>query len=295
MPTAKVNGVNLRYEVTGQGFPLVLSHEFGGGSQSWDTQVKYFSGRYQVITYNHRGFPPSEVPEDPTAYSQEELVEDLYQLLRHLGIRQAHICGLSLGGNVALNFGIAHPEMAKALVVAATGSGSTDRERFEVELERVAQRFQSEGVEAVAQFYTKGPARVQLLRKDPEGWQEFYRGFTTHSAIGSAHILRGVILQRPTIFALQPKLQQLRVPTLIMTGDEDDPCIEPAVFMKRNIPGSGLVVFPQSGHAINLEEPDRFNQVVLNFLTSVEAGKWAVRQHQPMGASAFHTGDKQGA
>ncbi|MEE9202963.1 MAG: alpha/beta hydrolase [Dehalococcoidia bacterium] len=292
MPTAKVNGVNLYYEVIGEGFPLVLSHEFGGGYQSWDHQVKTFSGHYRVITYNHRGFPPSEVPEDPAAYSQEELVEDLHQLLHHLGIRQAHICGLSLGGNVALNFGIAHPEMARALVVAATGSGSTDRERFEVELEQVAQRFQTQGVEAVARSYTKGPARVQLLRKDPEGWQEFYEGFANHSATGSAHILRGVILQRPTIFALQPKLQQLSVPTLIMTGDEDDPCVEPAIFMKRNIPGSGLAVFPQSGHAINLEEPDLFNSMVLDFLALVEAGNWAVRQPQQSRASAFHTGDK---
>ena len=293
MPTARVNGVNLYYEVTGEGFPLVLSHEFGGGYQSWDHQVKFFSDHYRVITYSHRGFPPSEVPEDPAAYSQEELVEDLRQLLYHLGIQQAHICGLSLGGNVALNFGIAHPEMARALVVAATGSGSTDRERFARELEQVAQRFQTQGVEAVAQFYTRGPARVQLLRKDPESWQEFYRGFITHSAIGSAHTLRGVILQRPTIFALQPKLQQLSVPTLIMTGDEDDPCVEPAIFMKRHIPGSGLVVFPQSGHAINLEEPDLFNSMVLDFLTLVEAGNWAVRQPQQSGASAFHTGDKR--
>lgn len=295
MPTAKVNGVNLYYEVTGEGFPLVLSHEFGGGYRSWDAQVKFFSRRYRVITYNHRGFPPSEVPEDPAAYSQEELVEDLHQLLGHLDIQQAYIGGLSLGGNVALNFGIAHPEMASALVVAATGSGSTDRERFEAELEQVARRFQAQGVEAAARAYTKGPTRVQLLRKDPQGWQEFYDGFITHSATGSAHTLRGVILRRPTIFALQPKLQQLGVPTLIMTGDEDDPCVEPAIFMKRNIPGSGLVVFPQSGHAINLEEPELFNRAVLDFLTSVEAGQWAVRQPQPGRTSAFGTGGQQGA
>lgn len=295
MPTAKVNGVNLYYEVTGEGFPLVLSHEFGGGYRSWDAQVKFFSSRYRVITYSHRGFPPSEVPEDPAAYSQEEMVEDLHQLLHHLGIQQAHIGGLSLGGNVTLNFGIAHPEMAMTLVVAGTGTGSTDRERFEVGLEQVAQRFQTQGVESVAQSYTKGPTRVQLLRKDPEGWQEFYQGFITHSATGSAHTMRGVILRRPTIFALQPKLQQLSVPTLIMVGDEDDPCVEPAIFMKQNIPASGLVVFPQSGHAINLEEPDLFNQVVLDFLTSVEAGKWAVRQPQQGRASAFHTDDEQGA
>jgi pimeloyl-ACP methyl ester carboxylesterase len=287
VPKAKVNGVNLYYEVTGEGFPLVLSHEFGGNYRSWDPQVKYFSRYYQVITYNHRGFPPSDVPEDPTAYSQEELVEDLHQLLHHLGIKQAYIGGLSLGGNVALNYGIAQPEMVKALVVAATGSGSMDRDRFEVDLEQLARLFETEGVGAVAESLAKSPTRKQLLRKDPKSWQEFYENFNTHSATGSAHILRGVILKRPTIFALEPKLRQLHVPTLIMVGDEDDPCMEPAVFMKRNIPCSGLAVFPQSGHAINLEEPDLFNRVVLDFLTLVEAAKWAVRQPQQVRASVF--------
>ncbi|HEX76987.1 MAG TPA: alpha/beta fold hydrolase [Dehalococcoidia bacterium] len=292
MPTATVNGVKLYYEVTGEGFPLVLSHEFGGSFKSWEPQVRFFSRRYQVITYNHRGFPPSEVPEGEAAYSQELLVEDLRQLLGHLGIRQAFVGGLSMGGSVALNFGIAHPEMAKALIVAATGTGSTDRERFEAELEQVARQFETQGVKAVAESLTKSPTRIQLLRKDPKGWQEFYDDFITHSATGSAHTLRGIVLKRPTIFALQSKLQQLKVPTLILTGDEDDACIEPAIFMKRNIPSSGLVVFPQSGHAINLEEPDLFNRVVLDFLTSVEAGKWAVRQPQLVGASPFFAAKK---
>jgi pimeloyl-ACP methyl ester carboxylesterase len=84
-------------------------------------------------------------------------------------------------------------------------------------------------------------------------------------------------MKRPTIYALEDKLRQLAAPTLILTGDEDEPCIEPAVFMKRCIPRSGLAVFHQSGHAINLEEPDWFNRTVLDFLTTVENGGWAER------------------
>lgn len=287
MPLARVNGVSLYYEVSGSGSALVLCHEFGGSYQSWEPQVKFFSHRYRAITYNHRGFPPSEVPQTPAAYSQEQLVEDLFQLLCYLGIQQACIGGLSLGGNVALNFGIAHPEMARAVIVAGTGAGSTNRELFEEELARLARLFETEGMDAAAQVYTKSPSRLQLLRKDPNGWQEFYEGFVSHSAMASAHTLRGVILKRPTIFALQSKLQQLRVPTLIMVGDEDDTCIEPAIFMKRNIPCSGLVMLPQSGHTINLEEPDLFNRAVLDFLTLVEAGKWAAREPLQVGTIFF--------
>jgi len=277
MPEALINGVNLYYQVTGRGFPLVWCHEFAGAHESWDLQVKFFSRRYQVITYNARGYPPSGVPEDPSAYSQEQSVEDLYGLLRHLGIRQAHIGGLSMGGNVALNFGLTHPAMAKALIVASTGSGTVDRERFLREGAEVARRFEREGMVAMAEVYAQGPTGVQFLRKDPKGWEEFKKGLAAHSSKGSAYTFRGVITKRPTIFALEEKLHALEVPTLIMIGDEDEPCVEPAIFMKRHIPRSGLVVFPQAGHTINLEEPDLFNRAVLDFLTAVEADRWVRR------------------
>ncbi len=274
MPVALVNGVNLYYEVTGKGFPLVWSHEFAGDFKSWDPQVKFFSRRYQVITYNARGYLPSEVPTESTAYSQEHAIEDLYQLLQHLDIQQAYVGGLSMGGNVALNFGITHPDMAKALIIAAAGSGTTNREHFESRMEDLARRLETESMKAAAERYVCEPNRVQLPRKDPKSGQEFYEGFVAHSAIGAAFTVRGVMLKRPTIFALESKLQQLTVPALIMVGDEDTNCIEPALFMKRNIPRSGLIVFPKAGHAINLEEPALFNRTVLDFLTLVEAGRW---------------------
>ncbi len=277
MPTFSANGVDLFYEATGQGFPLVWSHEFAGDYRSWEPQVRFFSRRYQVITYCARGYPPSAVPDDPEAYSEDVAVEDLYLLLRHLGIDQAYLGGLSMGGTLVLNFGIAHPEMAKALVIAAAGSGSTDPETFRRSCQATADRLLAQGMEALTQGYAQGPTRVQLLRKDPKGYEEFYQGLASHSALGSASTFRGVQAKRPSIFTLEDKLHQLRIPTLVLIGDEDEPCIEPAIFMKRHIPTAGLAVFPQSGHAINLEEPDLFNRTVLDFLTSVEADRWPER------------------
>lgn len=277
MSLARVNGVEIYHEVTGDGFPLIFSHEFAGDSRSWEPQARFFSRRYQVITYNDRGYSPSEVPTDLAAYSQEILVEDLYQLLRHLKIAKAHIVGLSMGGNVVLNFGFLHPEMCASLVVAGCGAGSTNRPQFEQDVMTVAGRLEKEGMKAVAEFYSLGPTRVQFRRKDPKGWQEFRQQLAEHSAVGSALTFRGVQLRRPSIFALEDELKQLQVPTLLMIGDEDEPCIEPAVFMKRHIPGAGLVVIPQSGHTINLEEPDLFNRALLDFMTAVEEGKWPRR------------------
>ena len=276
MPEARVNGISIFYEEHGQGYPLLWSHEFAGDYRSWEPQVRFFSRRYRVITYTARGYPPSEVPDDPEAYTQANAIEDLRGLLLHLEIERAHIGGLSMGGNVALNFGIAHPEMARSLIVAGTGSGSTDPETFRRRVSERADQMRAGGMAAM-EDYARSSSRVQLRRKDPKGYDEFRSQLAEHSNIGSANTFAGVQGRRAPIFDLEPELRALRVPTLIMTGDEDDACIEPSIFMKRAISRSGLVVFPQSGHAINLEEPDLFNRTVLDFLTAVESGAWAAR------------------
>ena len=276
MPLAPVNGINLYYEEHGDGFPLVWSHEFAGDFRSWKAQVNFFSRRYRVITYNARGYPPSDVPERLDDYTQARSVDDLKGLLDHLGVEYAHVGGLSMGGNVALNFGLTYPETARSLIVAGTGAGSTDPDAFRENVAARADAMRAGGMAAMDD-YSNSQTRAQLRRKDPLGFDEFRRGLMEHSPLGSALTFSGVQGRRPTIFALEDKMRALDVPTLIMTGDEDEPCIETSVFMKRCIPKSGLAVLPQSGHAINLEEPDLFNRLVLDFLTAVEQGAWATQ------------------
>jgi pimeloyl-ACP methyl ester carboxylesterase len=276
MPTARINGVELYYEQTGEGYPLVFSHEFAGDYRSWESQVRFFSRRYRVITWNYRGYPPSEVPTDPEAYSEEQLVEDLYGLLGHLGIEQAHIAGLSMGGAITLKFGLAHPEVCRSLAICGAGTGAVDHDQFVREATAQAERFERDPQTAFGD-YGRGPARVQLLRKDPRGWQEFVDMLKGHSPLGSALTMRGVQIKRKTIFEVGEQLGGLRLPALIMLGDEDEPCLEPALFMKRRLPNAGLVTLPKSGHAINLEEPDLFNRALLDFLTAVEQNRWLPR------------------
>src|SRR5262245_37981209 len=237
MPMAKVDGINLYYEETGAGTPLLFVHEFAGETQSWLPQVRFFSRRYRCIAYNARGYPPSDVPEDPSAYSQQRAVDDIKGVLDHLGIKKAHICGLSMGGYATLIFGTTYPGRALSLTVAGCGYGSVgaDRAAFHKEAEAVARRFEQEGMAKVADVYARGPARVQFIDKDPAGWREFYDQLAAGSAQGHALTLRGVQLTRPSVFELEKDLERLEVPTLIMTGDEDEPCLEPALFMKRKI------------------------------------------------------------
>jgi pimeloyl-ACP methyl ester carboxylesterase len=278
MPRADVNGVELHYEVTGEGFPLVFSHEFAGDYRSWDPQVEFFARRYRCVTYNHRGFPPSSVPEDAEAYTQDLLIEDLRGLLRHLVIEPAHLVGFSMGASVVLNLALRFPEACRSIVVAGAGTGTTNRERFEQDVAAIVDLLNTKGMREFAEVYACSPSRLPFQRKDPKGWAEFRDQFAEHSALGSALTMQGVQLRRPTIFSLKEQLNRFRVPTLILVGDEDEPCVDPSVFMKREIPSAGLEVFPQTGHTINLEEPARFNQAVLDFLHAVEAGRWAMRE-----------------
>jgi len=289
VPKVRVDdGVNLYYEQVGSGTPLVFVHEFAGDAASWAPQVRFFARRYRTIAFNARGYPPSDVPEDLAAYSQDRAVEDIRGLLDALAIPQAHVCGLSMGGYATLHFGLRHPQRALSLVVAGAGygSGAGDRERFRQDSEANARSLEDKGMAAFAEYYGRGPARVQFIDKDPQGWREFFDRLSAGSARGHALTLRGVQMTRPSIFDLGERLERLEVPTLIMTGDEDEPCLEPSVFMKRKIPTAGLVLLPKSGHAINLEEPEAFNRAVLDFLTAVEAGRWGRRNPASQSASA---------
>lgn len=277
MPFASVNGIELYWEEAGSGLPVVFCHEFAADYRGWEPQMRAFGRLYRCVTYSQRGFPPSSVPTEPEAYSQETLVEDLRGLAEHLGIQRAHFVGFSMGGNVVLNLGLKYPSLCRSLTVVGTGAGTVARDRFEHDIDRTVALLRKEGIERFAEVYAEGPTRQPFKRKDPHGWQVFRTQLRDHDAEGQALTMLGVQMRRPTIFELEGPLRDLDVPTLIVIGDEDEPCIEPAVFLKRHIRSSGLFVLPQSGHAVNLEEPALFNGVVQEFFRLVENDRWATR------------------
>ncbi|MDQ3810049.1 MAG: alpha/beta hydrolase [Chloroflexota bacterium] len=277
MPHAALNGVELYYESTGDGLPLVFCHEFASDYRGWDPQVRAFARLYRCVTYSQRGFPPSSVPGDPEAYSQDLLIGDLLALLDHLGIERAHLVGFSMGGNVVLNFALRYPERCRSIVLIGTGAGTVNRERFERDIERTVQLLRSASMREFADTYGRGPTRLPFLRKDPHGWTVFRDQLAEHSAVGQALLMLGVMLRRPAIYALEERVRGMPVPTLIVCGDEDEPCLEPALFLKRTIPSAGLMIVPQTGHAVNLEEPSWLNAALAEFFRLVEADRWPVR------------------
>jgi pimeloyl-ACP methyl ester carboxylesterase len=291
MPTITADdGVRLYVESTGSGPPLLFIHEFAGDHRSWEPQVRFFSGSYRCITYAARGYPPSDVPGDPAAYSQQRAVGDAIAVLGGLGISGAHVVGLSMGGFTALHLALSHPGSVVSAVVAGAGYGAQpDRqEPFRAECEAIAAAFEAGGAEQVAQWYAVGPARVQFQNKNPRGWAEFAAALGGHSSLGAALTMRGVQAGRPSLYALREELARVRTPVLIMVGDEDEGCLETAIMLKRTIPASGLVMLPRTGHTANLEEPDVFNAAVDRFLAAVGRGVW--RERDPRSRSASTTG-----
>lgn len=273
------DGVGLHVEETGSGYPLLFIHEFAGDHRSWEPQVRHFSRSHRCITYAARGYPPSDVPADPAAYSQERAVADAVAVLDGVGASQAHVVGLSMGGFATLHLVLRHPDRVRSAVVAGAGYGAQPerREAFRAESLANAAAFEAEGSPAVAERYALGPARVQLQNKDPRGWAEFAAALAEHSPTGSALTMRGVQAARPSLYDLRPELAEVETPVLIVAGDEDEASLEPSLMLKRSIPTSALLVLPQAGHTLNLEEPGAFNQAVDRFLAAVERGAWRRR------------------
>ena len=241
------------------------------------------------MTYNARGYPPSDVPDDPVAYSLQRATADLDALITHLEVPNAHVVGLSMGSYTTLHYALAHPGKARLIAVVACGTGSSpdQRERFISEVEATVELFETQGSEAVAAKFAVGPTRVQFRNKDRRGWAEFTRMFGEHSATGSALTMRGTQMKRPSVWDLAHDLKQMTVPTLLMNGDENESALEANLFLKRMISTAGLVVLPNSGIALNLEEPDAFNRHLQDFLSAAETGRWPSRDPQSRSESAL--------
>ncbi|MGB8434618.1 MAG: alpha/beta hydrolase, partial [Burkholderiales bacterium] len=258
----------------GTGTPLIFIHEFAGDYRSWEPQMRFFSRYMRCVTYSARGFPPSDIPENPARYSQEQARDDVIAVLDHLKLDRAHVVGFSMGGFASLHVGITYPQRARSLVIAGCGYGAEPdkKEKFLAECEAAAASFEANWPEA-AKKYALGPTRVQFQNKDPRGWAEFARQLAEHSPHGQARTMRGVQMRRPSLYELVDEMRSINVPTLVVTGDEDDPCLEPALFMKRNISTAGLVVVPRAGHTINIEDPEAFNRALAEFFMLVDQGR----------------------
>jgi pimeloyl-ACP methyl ester carboxylesterase len=276
--------IKLYYEDAGAGIPVIFVHEFAGDCRSYEMQVRYFSKHYRCIAFNARGYPPSDVPKDVMRYSQERARDDIRAVLDALDIDKAHIVGLSMGAFATLHFGFEYPARARSLVIAGCGYGASPeaRAQFVAEAEAAAKRFEEQGMAQAAENYALGPTRVQFQNKNPQRWKEFAAQLAEHSTQGAALTLRGIQKRRPSLYDLVDKMKTLTVPTLIVAGDEDWPSLELSLLLKRTVPAAALIVLPNTGHTINLEEPEAFNAHLATFFQQADAGTWPGRDPRAM-------------
>jgi pimeloyl-ACP methyl ester carboxylesterase len=288
MPHATTDdGVKLYYEETGSGIPVIFVHEFAGDLRNWEPQLRHFGQRYRAIAFNARGYPPSDVPESATSYSQDRAADDIAGVLDHLGIDRAHIVGLSMGGFATLHFGFRHAHRARSLAVCGCGYGAdpAKQAQFKEEAANTIAFILQGDMQAFANRYAYGPTRVQYENKNPRGFTEFRDRLAEHSALGAANTQAGVQSLRPSLYDLTGQMKALDVPTLILTGDEDWPCLQPGLLMKHHIATAGLAVMPNCGHGLNEEDPDQFNRIVGDFIVQSDAGRWPRRDPRAMSNS----------
>jgi pimeloyl-ACP methyl ester carboxylesterase len=189
-----------------------------------------------------------------------------------------------MGAFAALHFGMEYGVRAKesralSLTLIGCGSGAhpAAHKRFKEDSIERALSIRRDGMAALVDTYGHGPARVQFLNKDPRGFAEFGARLAEHSVVGSANTMEGYQGRRPDLFDLTERMAQIDIPVLVVSGDEDDTCLEPSLLIKRVVSTAGLAIVPKTGHVVNLEEPQLFNRLLGDFLLQVSLGHWPAR------------------
>ena len=277
------DGVRLYYEEAGSGSAVVFVHEYAGDYRTWEAQMRFFARAHRCITYSQRGYPPSDVPGDGAQYSQDIARDDVLALMDALKIDKAHVVGHSMGAYTALHVGIKAPTRCLSVTAAGCGWGSKpdakEREAMKALAAETGKMFAEQGIEKAAAAYADAPMRQALKHKDPRGYAEFARMLGEHSAEGHAQTMFNLQLKRPTLWDMEADLRKFSAPLLIVVGDEDEPCLDGSVFLKRIVPTAGLLVMPRTGHNVPTEEPAAFNAALAELFASSEAGRWLA--HKP--------------
>ena len=234
MPHAKTpDGVKLYYEEAGSGAPILFVHEYSGDWRSWEPQMRFFARKYRCVTYSFRGYLGSDVPESADKYGQQNAVDDARHMLDHLGIAKAHIVGLSQGAFATAHFGRCYADRALTLTLAGVGSGAerTAHEQFKRDAQATAKRIRDKGMASYAEGLKSNPTRSRFKQKDPRGFDEFVRHLGEHPDIGAANTMENYQGKRPSLYDFEGEWKKLDVPTLIICGDEDEPCLQPSLYL----------------------------------------------------------------
>ena len=266
MPGLVVRGVRYEVEERGSGAAVLLLHGFTGSLETWDSHLRALDG-LRAIRLDMLGHGRSEAPADPARYRMEEVVEDLAAIFDALAVERAAVVGYSMGGRVALRFGLAHPERCWALVLesASPGIAEADERAKRIEAdERLARLLETEGIEAFVRYWESLPLWATQERLPQEVRQALRALRLAQRPHGLANSLRG--LGAGHDHSVLDRLGGLQLPVLLITGALDEKYVALAAKMRARLPNARWVNVPGAGHAVHLEAPETFTQVVSEFL-----------------------------
>jgi pimeloyl-ACP methyl ester carboxylesterase len=271
MPYATASdGTRLWFEAAGAGPALLLAHELCSDARQWKGQVAALSRRFRCLTPNARGYPPSAVPETDDAYLWDRFAGDLGAVLDAAGEARAILMGWSMGAYAALQFARLHPDRVRALVLAGIGSGSpgADTALWRMQMRDLAAAW-LEDPRRAARTMAEGENRQALRRLDPAAFAAWLADLEGHSPEGMARTCANYQGRRPSLQDFAAGFAGLEVPTLIVCGEEDAPCMETSRWLAAALPQARLWEPRGLGHAPNLEAPELFNAEVGRFLSTL--------------------------
>ncbi|MBW1819485.1 MAG: alpha/beta hydrolase [Deltaproteobacteria bacterium] len=266
MPNANVNGLDLYYEVHGEGEPLILIRGFGSNADHWYAQVPAFSTKYRTITFDNRGMARSDASEG--AYTISMMAADTAGLMDAIGISAAHVLGLSMGGMIAQSLAIEYPGKVRALILACTHCGGHHAVQASDEVrEKLAKYAFSAAPEMAVDAMTVLFAE-KTLDESPELGREYVNVSRRFRPTPDILMAQLEAVQGHDAWAQLPDIQ---APTLVLTGKEDI-LIPPenAEILAERIPNARLEVIEGGGHQFLIEQPEAFNRAVLDFLTRLD-------------------------
>jgi pimeloyl-ACP methyl ester carboxylesterase len=273
MPQAKASdGVGIHYEVEGSGSPVIFVHELAGTGYSFNMQVAAMKSRFQCITFNARGYPPSDVPASVESYSQDIAASDIGAVLDAAGVKDAHVMGVSMGSAAALQFALKNPARVRSAILCSIGSGSDAKpEEYVANMDGMASRIEKNGMKQIQENFTSSPARLKLKEKNPAEFDRFVAEISSFSVEGLVNTIRGVQKRRAPLYAHKDAIAAMNIPALVVLGGIDAGCAKPSAFLAETLPGARLETLPNTGHGVNIEEPEKVNRMVIDFIDGVEA------------------------
>lgn len=257
MPIEKLKDIEIYYEITGEGENLLFIHGLGSSTRDWEKQVPVFSEKYQVISIDLRGHGKTDKPKGP--YNMQMFAEDIAELLKKLGIKSTHILGISLGGGIAFQFAVDYPELVKSLIIVNAGI-EVRVDSFKLKLEVFKRSFIVKLVgmkkmgEVLAPRLFRKPEQEELREKLIKRWAENDK----KAYLSAMYALKG--------WSVRDQLNKIKFPTLVIGSDEDYAPSSIKEEYTALIPNAKFIEIKDARHAVTMEKPKEFNEIVMKFL-----------------------------